>query len=59
MTMWAPRFESWDEALQDLDAVYVGPVMEEPEEIIQICTFYRLLYEEIVGRKGDAELQFC
>lgn len=47
----SPRFEGRDEAPQDLETVFVGPLMQYPAQKIYTCTTNRLLGKEIVGHE--------
>jgi hypothetical protein len=38
---------------QYLDAVFVGPIVENPTKEVNICPFYRLFREEIVCHETD------
>ena len=45
-------FQRWDQVTEDLDTVFVGPVMEYPAEKISICSFHRLFSHEVMRHEG-------
>ena len=49
----SPWLQRWDQFSQDLDAILIGPVVQDPTKQVYICP-YRLFSENIVGEEPDA-----